>query len=294
MSPDNAIGYLLPSSAVTASMLESRCWNHEVKLHIQTFIQGRQMATLSGFVSARGGCSSLRALPALLLISMCAAAGRAETKSIPAYVQPNFRSILTVRENADGTNVHAVDMKALDTVINGIRRHAGGYPPRFANKADQELARRDCQKLAKMMDVMVGDRSNDPGMLYRAALTHSMAHHLDVKTAAKKADAYYERLLDLNNDDVQGQLQYGLFLADSSRTKSAIVHLQKAMQLGADADVALAVAHVADQNLAEAKRILDDYVAKNPDDERAQKILWAVNAGRVKVKKTDLGAVESK
>ncbi|MGB7345331.1 MAG: hypothetical protein WBD20_14040 [Pirellulaceae bacterium] len=219
-----------------------------------------------------------------LIVVDCFANEKPANASIPAYRQMRLSSILLKSTDASGIEQHAIHMQKLDEILGILHAHAASYPTRFASDDDRDQARGDAEKLSEFFDVTVTTDSDDAGMLLRAAMLNAMGHHLDVKGCAKKANAFFERLVELKPDTANVHQQYGFFLGSSGQSKKAIVHLTMARELGAPVTVSLAMAHFAAGNRREAIRLLTVQVSQNPSDRQATSLLAAIQSNRAFVK----------
>ena len=94
------------------------------------------------------------------------------------YPQQNMQSVITP-ERFSGA--------AADKIYNDLAAHAGEYPLRFDNAADQKRAARDAAELLRISRSLIetdiikpGDEAYIP-MLHRTAQTAWIAHNLDVE-----------------------------------------------------------------------------------------------------------------
>ncbi|QDT09495.1 hypothetical protein K239x_14410 [Planctomycetes bacterium K23_9] len=186
--------------------------------------------------------------------------------------------------SVDGQVSHGLNMPRLDEVLNNLHRHAASYPTRFANEQDQARARDDATKLSVFFDTLDQPDQKDGGMLLRSAMLNAMAHHLDIAGSMSKADQYFERLIQLKPDAANAHQQYGLFLASSARSKQAVKHLTQAKLLGARVGFPLAMAHFATGDRNAAIEQLNLYLQNQPHDQKARRMLAAIQDNRAFVK----------
>ena len=230
------------------------------------------------FPSTRTWSNNMKKILAAALLAFSTAAFAAP------YPQQNMQSVITP-ERFSGA--------AADKIYNDLAAHAGEYPLRFDNAADQKRAARDAAELLRISrslietDIIKPDDEAYIPMLHRTAQTAWIAHNLDVEGAAQTADAYYRKLLSAQPKAQRAQTlgEYGGFLAASAQTDAALRVLRQAVDGGnGAARKPLAIVLLTKGQKEQALREIRAYVKQYPRDEQAKHMLEAAQAGRVEVK----------
>lgn len=217
--------------------------------------------------------------PALAATPAPAAATQAST----IHWKYKLSDVVVDQKDADGKPTHALNIEVLDYFLHTIAAYASGEraPPDDASKDDilNKLTR-----LTALLAELDQGPSTDENVLRREALAYDTAAQFGFGGASAKADALYKRLLDQDPDEPGTNLLYGGFLAryDASRERS-VPYLQKAVQLGVkQANYTLAVVYLTENKKPEALTALRQYTHDYPKDQRAQRLLAAVQSGDVK------------
>ncbi len=187
-----------------------------------------------------------------------------------------------------------VDIQLADRILSDLYDHAGNYPPRFDNDADQQRAQSEAAQLNRLFQGMIKVKAVTPAqpipygnVLYRLARLNVMAHNMDVPNAAAQADRYFEELIKLLNqpdDKARAQGEYGAFLVSSNRIDRAMPLLQQAIKGGdTNAHLPLGMAYLMQGNKAEAVKHLQIHQKHYPQDERTRALLGAIEQGTFKV-----------
>ena len=191
--------------------------------------------------------------------------------------------------NDEIKSIADVDRDELEKILRDLWAHARGYPPKFANDDDKKRAQSDAKALVSVFDQLVSPATRDSGLLFRAARLSAAAHNLDVKGAGARADKYYKRLIELKPGTGQFHHDYGAFLGGANRCKESVPHLKRAIELGKDGAIfSLAMSHLSLGEKDKAKEALTRYLAKYPNNKKAQTVLNAIENGKIEMKSGSL------
>lgn len=219
----------------------------------------------------------MKSLLSLLLV-LTLVAPMAYATGYPEY---DPQKILTVSENASGQKAYGLDLRYLDRMLGDLSRHAGRYPPSFDSTEEKQRAVQDLNALSGMLGLLLKDAKPNPQILFRSAITNRMGHNLDIPGAAEKAEKQFQTLLQVEPNAPQGNYQFGIFLAETGRPERSIPYLEKALALGLEeANYSLAMAYLGLGNKKEAVVRLNRYLKEKPNDNAAQKLLQAIEAGQ--------------
>ncbi len=179
----------------------------------------------------------------------------------------------------------SLDLAYFDRMLSDLSEHAGSYPPQFDSPTDMQRAQRDAHHLIGMFDVAFGP-SPPNGLLLRMGLLGSVGHNLDVPQAAAFAQANFQRLLRTNAEDAMGNYHYGSFLAASARPREALPYLHKARDKGViPALYAIGMTQLSLGNKSSALSALNEYLKRNPSDQRVRMLADAIRDGKLDSKK---------
>ena len=184
-----------------------------------------------------------------------------------------------VKTITDKNKVQAsVNVEVIDYFIAKITPYARQYPPHFENKADQVDVTKKLDQLSMILDVLVRNEPNNIGILNRAAFINNMAHNVNIKGTHTKAKKYYEKSLFLKPDSEKINSLYGMFLANTEKVpKESIGYLEKALKLGnEDARFTLGLLYVRQGKAEKGMQMLEQYEAKNPNNQHVKKIIKAI------------------
>ncbi|HXR92064.1 MAG TPA: hypothetical protein VN750_17465 [Steroidobacteraceae bacterium] len=214
-------------------------------------------------------------------------AARALVALAGEYGHYALEKLVAVSEAVPGKPSVTINIRYFNQILDDLQRHAGSYPPHFEFPDDQPRAAHDVARISELLDPLMGNFSNNPPMLLRLAVLHSIGHHLDVPDSFPKAVAAFDKLLTLTPEDPQANYRYGSFLAVSTRKGEGIPFLEKARSLGvADADYFLGWSYYTVGNKAKAIENLEAYTKRVPGDARTAALLDAIRHDRVQVKET--------
>ncbi|MGF6148507.1 Putative Zn-dependent protease, contains TPR repeats [Kingella potus] len=206
------------------------------------------------------------------------------------YLQHNVKQSVLAGQRFNGP--------AADKIFNDLAGHAGNYPVRFDNAADQKRAARDAGELLNIFralietDIVKPSDGNYLPMLHHTARLAWIAHNLDVQGAAQTADGYYRKLLSVQPQAQRAQTlgEYGSFLASANQPDAALRMLRQAVDGGnAASRKTLAAVLLTKGQKEQALREIRAYVKQYPQDGEAKRMLEAVQSGRVEVKRVPMG-----
>lgn len=216
-----------------------------------------------------------RALAAIALI------GALIAPEVWAYGQHDLTQVVRTVEGPQGRK-RQLDMGVVNAIIGDLARHAHTYPTQFKDDKERQRATQDAGNLSGMLNILTSSGSVQPELLLSVGRLNAMAHNLDVSGAAQRADAAFQQLLMNQPEHPQGNYEYGLFLASSSRPKAAIPYLEKAMTQGVDAaPYTLDLAYLALNDKRKALESFHGYTKKHPEDGIAQRLTKTIREGYV-------------
>ena len=189
-----------------------------------------------------------------------------------------------------------VNIAALQDALQNLGEHAGDSPPRFDNDADRAQAVKDLAPLAILLEDMTknsaagGKKDNEAHLasLQMSARLYWIGHNLDQPGYGEKAHAAYKELLKLapKNRKAEVEDELGRFLASVGKGEESVQHLRNAYNSGyTDSGFPLGMTLLMLNRQDEAKRILQDYARKNPNDPRPQQVLEAVDSGQFEIRR---------
>lgn len=196
------------------------------------------------------------------------------------YPQHDPHRILTVSENPSGQKTYGLDLRYLDRMLSDLSRHAGTYPPRFNSVEQKQRVIQDLSTLSGMLELLLKSGQPNTQILFRAAVANRMGHNLDIPNTAKRAEELFQILLQIDPDTPQGNYQFGLFLAETTRIERSIPYLEKALSLGIDrAHYSLGMAYLGMGDSKQALVRLKEHLRNHPDDE-TKKVIEAIETGQ--------------
>lgn len=202
-----------------------------------------------------------------------------------SYGNYDVRKIVSVREDVNGKKQADVDIGYLDKITSDLSTHAENYPPRFDNDEDKNKARKDIEQLVHVLGVLK-DGGGDKEIMVRAAHIYSIAHNLDIKDAAEKAKGVYSQLVSRYPDNSNIAYKYGVFLAGIGLLDESMPYLNMALSAGIlDANFSIGMIYIARGDKEKALTYLKKYIAINPKDVNASRIVEAIGSGNVKVQR---------
>ena len=118
------------------------------------------------------------------------------------------------------------------------------------------------------------------------ALRSAVSHNMDIPGGAAYAQTHFERSLKTDPSHPAGNFQYGTFLGNAGRAKEALPYLFKAKDKGVvPALYAIGMSHLMLGDQALALENLQAYQKAVPGDAAVGKLIDAVRAGKVDVRK---------
>ncbi|MDD5170885.1 MAG: hypothetical protein PHN75_18865 [Syntrophales bacterium] len=193
-----------------------------------------------------------------------------------------------LKQDDSGHKFVNVDSKYLNTMLSDLSAHAGYYPPKFDSEADRQKAVKDAKKLSELLDIINGGPNKQENMLMLGASVHSLAHNLDIRGAAEKANNLYLQLLSLKPDNAQVNFRYGVFLAGTGKLNESIPYLNKALAAGLkEANFTLGMVHLTIGEKEKGLNHLKAYKEAYPHDPNTSKIIEAVESGKFTVKRQE-------
>lgn len=200
-----------------------------------------------------------------------------------AYGRYDVRQLL-VPASKPGTG-GSFNLAYFDSMLSDLSAHAGNYPPQFDSPGDMQRAQRDARQLIGMLNATFGKFPPDE-LLLRMALLGSIGHNLDIPGGGEFAQIHFERLLRADADDAWGNYHYGSFLAGSARPREALPYLHKARDRGVTpALYAIGLAQLGLGDKPSALTALDEYLNRNPSDQRVRGLIDAVRGGKLEIQK---------
>jgi hypothetical protein len=192
--------------------------------------------------------------------------------------------LVSVTEPAPGKHSVTVNIAYFSQILDDLGRHAGFYPPHFEFADEQQRAVHDVTVISQLLDPLTDSYSNNPPMLLRLAVLHSIGFHLDVPDSFPKAAATFDKLLKLTPDDPQANFRYGSFLAITTRKGEGIPYLEKARSLGiVETDYFLGWSYQSIANKNKAIENFEAYTKRVPSDKVAAALLEAIRTDKVGV-----------
>lgn len=195
----------------------------------------------------------------IALLTLCSAGAHAAD-----YSRYDLNQL--VSQNAPPAKGATLNMALVDQMLSALQQHAGNYPPKFDSPADMQRAKADAGKLMGMLG--------------------AVSHNMDIPGGAVYAQTHFERLLKTDSAHPAGNFQYGTFLGNTGRAKEALPYLVKAKDKGViPALYAIGMSHLMLGDQALALENLQAYQKAVPGDASVGKLIEAVRAGKVDVKK---------
>ena len=133
----------------------------------------------------------------------------------------------------------ALDIGGIYRSVDNLCAHACEYPLSFDSEKDAEAVYQDARVLEEIFkflsqelfkkDIDAKDRYE---FEHKFARIYVIQHNFDIKGAAEKADALYDKLVQEAPKDGEIRTEYGEFLLNSSRDQKAQQMLSSALELG--------------------------------------------------------------
>lgn len=215
----------------------------------------------------------------LLLLALCC---------VPTRAGEYGRYDLTqlARQNAPPAKGASLDMALMDRILADLQQHAGNYPPQFDSPADAQRAQADAKTLMGMLGAVFSAGPAPLDLLLRMGMLGAVSHNMDLPGGATFAQTHFERLLKMDSAHAAGNFQYGTFLGNTGRAKEALPYLIKAKNKGViPALYAIGMSYLMLGDKALALENLQAYQKAVPGDAAVGKLIEAVRAGKVDVKK---------
>jgi tetratricopeptide (TPR) repeat protein len=233
---------------------------------------------------------SLAALPAVLaLLSTTAfavdAPPAATTHAAPQatiHWQHKLKEVVVTRTDAGGKTIQQLDVSVLDYFLNTI----GGYSDSNESQTD-DARKQDVLNKLKRLTILLTDLDHGPSVdvniLQREARAYDLLYDLGFEDMAATTDALYQRLLKQQPDDGTANYLYGDFLARSdAKRPQSIPYLDKALKLGVKkANYTLGLVYITQGKDPQALACLKQYSADYPGDQRAKRLIAAVQSGSI-------------
>lgn len=221
----------------------------------------------------------MRLIAVICLAFFCFSAAHAKE-----YGDYDVERILIERDTPSGKN-HSIDVTYLDQIIDDLDTHANNYPPVFDSPQDHQRASKDAHMLSEVLDIPTSGANPHPGLILRAAILNSLAHNLDIKGAAERANQLFQKLLTDDPSNPMGNHRYGVFLSGVGKTKEAIPYLEKALASGAiGVNYSLGVSYLILGNKQRAIEYLEAFQRERPNDTSVVKLLEAIRRGKIEYK----------
>jgi tetratricopeptide (TPR) repeat protein len=198
-----------------------------------------------------------------------------------AYEGHDMRQLLIPASKPGGGGT--LNLAFLDRVLADLALHAADYPPQFDSPEDMQRARKDARTLIGMFHQAFG-AAPPQGLLLRMAMLGTYGHNLDVPEAAAFAQNHFQKLLATDAGHATGNYQYGAFLAATGRPRESLPYLNKARDQGVTPalySIGMAQLSLGDQKSALVS--LDEYLKRNPTDQRVRMLADAIRSGKVKI-----------
>ena len=190
------------------------------------------------------------------------------------------------KANAPPDQGATLDVALIDRLLTDLQQHAGNYPPRFDSPAEAQRAQADATKLMGMLGATFSAGQAPSDLLLRMGMLGAVSHNMNVPGGVAFAQTHFERLLKTDPAHAVGNFQYGTFLGNTGRAKEALPHLIKAKEKGViPAMYAIGMSYLMLGDKALALENLQAYQKAVPGDAAIGKLIEAVRAGKVDVKK---------
>lgn len=190
------------------------------------------------------------------------------------------------KANAPPAQGATLDVSLIDRLLADLQQHAGNYPPRFDSPADAQRAQAVAKTLMGVLGATFSAGQAPPDLLLRMGMLGAVSHNMDVPGGAAFAQTHFERLLKNDPAHAVGNFQYGTFLGNTGRAKEALPYLIKAKDKGViPAMYAIGMSYLMLGDKALALENLQAYQKAVPGDAAVGKLIEAVRAGKVDVKK---------
>ncbi len=187
----------------------------------------------------------------------------------------------------------ALDIGGIYRSVDNLCVHACEYPLKFDSEKDAEAAYQDARALEEIFkflsqelfkkDIDAKDRYE---FEHKFARIYVIQHNFDIKGAAEKADALYDKLVQEAPKDGEIRTEYGEFLLNSSRDQKAQQMLSSALELGSmRAHHALALFSLMHDDKEGAIKHLQAYLEAYPKNSSAAQLLEGLKSGNIKIEK---------
>ena len=185
---------------------------------------------------------------------------------------------------ADGS----IDPGRLQAFIASVEPSIRSYPPQFRDQAHRDEIMALTQKVGTELINMDYASVSDPGLVTDVAHVLAMAHNLDFDTA-RQAKQWFEAALAASPNDRRTNYLFGMFLV-STRTHffESEPYLEAALALGEDDalyTLGLVALRKGDQD--KALEMLTAYRDNNPDNQRVEQMIDAIEDGTLKFYETE-------
>lgn len=223
----------------------------------------------------------------VLLILILIVSNFAAAEPYREYSLEQLENLFTLKEEGDQNTID-INTPELIEMTESLEKHAVSYPAKFDNNADKKLALRDVVYLTGVLDILSSNIEKDIVLLDLTLRLNNVSYNLDAQP-----ELAYERLLKaadaifkLEPDNIETHYRLGYFLAASNHTAEAIPHLQKAAESDViNANYALAMIYLSEENFDKALEYLTIYKEKAPENEQVDKLIEAIKNGEIEIEK---------
>ncbi|MFC1799029.1 tol-pal system YbgF family protein [Thermodesulfobacteriota bacterium] len=187
-----------------------------------------------------------------------------------------LEDILVETIGADGQAYYSISFSVLDYYLfMRIAPQTRDYPVTFNSTEQREAIEFELKSIIYLLNLMIENSGPAAEILWRLGYANSLACHLDFPGSYDRADALFERLLQIYPDHPRGNYYYGMFLSGKAvKNKSSIPYLLKSAQMGIDDGLyAVGLIYLTHQNTEEALVYLNRYLKKHPKHEKTRQII---------------------
>lgn len=200
------------------------------------------------------------------------------------YGKYDPKKVIIAAKTESGTQ-YSLDLQYLDTILEDLTAHAGGYPPKFSSENERNAAKEDVTYLSDMLNIITNTPKPAVEILKRTSLLNTIGHNLDIAGTAERADRDYQKLLEQLPNDSGINFSYGSFLGGSNQAKKALPYLKKAVETGYNnAYFALGMSYLSLKENKKALESFEQYQKYNPNSKEVVSIIEAIKSGKVRYK----------
>jgi Tfp pilus assembly protein PilF len=200
-----------------------------------------------------------------------------------AYTPCPLDKALNAKED-NHKKIYTLDSTLINICIKQIEKHVSNYPPSFKDPEEKNLVIKDLVTLTNILRDILENGTNNTELSLVYAWCLAMSHNVDIPNSDLEANKQFQDILTQDPDNARANFLYGIFLVNTPSINKSIPFLKKAEEKGQkQANLTLAVAYLAQNNVTLATKYLETYLKYFPNDLKNQELLKALKSDNFKI-----------